>query len=108
MQHSGLNWLTNDLQAFFVSWAALPYKVLTEEMARHVSGYCIHSLGDFQEILALYLSEDVLNLYMNVGGNFCLNHYSRYFLGRLFLSGRAGVVVLRQGGTWRAWNVVFL
>ena len=79
MQHSGLNWLTNDLQAFFVCWAALPYKVLTKEMARHVSRYCIHSLGDFHEILALYLSEDVLNLYMNVGGNFCLNEFSRYF-----------------------------
>ena len=79
MSHSGLNWLTNDLHAFFVTWSDLPFKVLSEEMGRHVSQSGMHARAGFHEMLALYLSEDLLNLFMSVGGNYCLNEHSRCF-----------------------------
>ena len=84
MEHSGQNWLGNMLQAAFVTWAGLPYRVLSQEMARHVSWFGTHALGDFQEILALYLSEELLNLYMNVSALYLseelLNFYMNWFI----------------------------
>ena len=80
--HSGMSWLSNDLQAFSVTRADLPQKVLSNEVAAHVSQAGIPALAEFQEILSLYLSEDVLNLYMNVCGNACLNtHSGRFWIG---------------------------
>ena len=80
MEHSGQNWLGNMLQAAFVTWAGLPYRVLSQEMARHVSGFGTHALGDFQEILALYLSEELLNLYMNVSALYLSEELPNFYM----------------------------
>ena len=56
-------------QTSLALWLHLPHRLLSPTTVNNVAGWKEHAVADFQEMMALYFSPPVLDLYMNVFSN---------------------------------------
>ena len=72
LDNTGQSFVESRYQAEIARWLRLPHLVLPPEVACEVSAWVEHPFADFQEQVALYLPQELLNLYMNVFTNYFL------------------------------------
>ena len=73
LEHMGLCFQTNPVQAGIAKWLRLPLLVLPRCISEKVESWSEHPLADFQEMLTLYLPSKLVDLYLNVCTSFFLN-----------------------------------
>ena len=69
LDHMGECFMENRHQAAIAHWLDLGHCLLPVGVANNVESWSEHPYADFQEMAALYLPPNVLNLYMNVFSN---------------------------------------